>query len=93
VSDGVTEALDATGGDGPAKLAREVRRADDLAPRAVCERLLRAARHGSGPGGVEGWTDDRTVVVCGVGSRPVDAYAGAGLSSSSGTGQAGPLGR
>ncbi len=72
VSDGVTEALEATGGDGPGRLANEVRRAGDLAPGAVCTRLLRAARHGRGPRGVEGWTDDRTVVVFAVGPRPVE---------------------
>ncbi len=72
VSDGVTEALEATGGDGPGKLAREVHRASDLAPGVVCARLLRAARHGGGPRGVEDWADDRTVVVFGVGPRPVE---------------------
>lgn len=72
VSDGITEALDATGGDGPGKLAREVRHVNDLAPGAVCSRLLRAARQGGGPRGVEGWADDRTVVVFGVGPRPLE---------------------
>lgn len=72
VSDGVTEALEATGGDGPRKLAGEVQRSSDLAPSAVCARLLGAARHSGGPRGIDGWTDDRTVVVIGVGPRPAE---------------------
>lgn len=73
VSDGVTEALEATGHEGPAKLATEVERAGAQSPDAICARLLRAARHAGGPQGVEGWTDDRTVVVFSVGPRPADA--------------------
>jgi hypothetical protein len=91
VSDGVTEALDATGREGPGTLAREVSRADDLAPRAICERLLRSARHGSGPGGIEGWADDRAVVVFSVGPRVVDAHVAPAPASEVGAGlQTGP---
>jgi sigma-B regulation protein RsbU (phosphoserine phosphatase) len=76
VSDGVTEALDATGRDGPGKLAREVRRASDLEPVSICARLLQVARQAGGPRDVDGWADDRTVVVVGVGPRPIDALVG-----------------
>lgn len=79
VSDGVTEGLDATGAGGPAKLAAAVRRLGGSAPAAVCAGLLRAAGNGTGPPGIDGWTDDRTAVVIGVGARAVDAHAGSVL--------------
>jgi serine phosphatase RsbU (regulator of sigma subunit) len=66
VSDGITEALDASGDQGVEAVATQVERADRLTPDAVCERLLWAARRGPGPRGVDGWTDDRTAVVFGV---------------------------
>lgn len=71
VTDGITEALES----GPLTLddalgeARE-RYAATGAPREICESLLRAAAGGTGPAGVEGWQDDRTVFVFAVGSQP-----------------------
>lgn len=65
VSDGVTEALDATG-DGVDAIAAQIVRAEKPTPDLVCARLLLAASKGPGPGGVEGWMDDRTAVVFGV---------------------------
>jgi sigma-B regulation protein RsbU (phosphoserine phosphatase) len=66
VSDGITEALDATGDGVVEAIAAQVAQADRLTPEAVCSRLLHAAERGTGPDGVEGWTDDRTAVVFGV---------------------------
>ena len=66
VSDGITEALDASGEGVVAAIAAQITQAERLTPDAVCARLLTAAGNGSGPHGVDGWTDDRTAVVFGV---------------------------
>ncbi len=62
VSDGVTEALDASGQGAVDAIARQIEAGDRKTPEAVCARLLAAARQGSGPGGIDDWTDDRTAV-------------------------------
>jgi serine phosphatase RsbU (regulator of sigma subunit) len=66
VSDGITEALDASGDGVVEAIAAQVAQAERLTPEAVCRRLLSAARRGTGPAGVEGWTDDRTALAFGV---------------------------
>jgi phosphoserine phosphatase RsbU/P len=66
VSDGVTEALDASENGVVEAIAAQIEQADRRTPEAVCARLLAAARRGSGPRDVDGWTDDRTVVAFGV---------------------------
>jgi len=66
VSDGITEALDASGNGVVDAIAAQIERVERPTPAAVCARLLAAARSGSGPNGVDGWTDDRTAVVFGV---------------------------
>ena len=66
VSDGITEALDASGEAVIAAIVRQIEQAERPTPDAVCARLLAAAGNGSGPHGVDGWTDDRTAVVFGV---------------------------
>jgi serine phosphatase RsbU (regulator of sigma subunit) len=66
VSDGITEALDASGNGVVEAIAAQIKRAETPTPAAVCARLLAAARNGSGHSGVDGWMDDRTAVVFGV---------------------------
>jgi sigma-B regulation protein RsbU (phosphoserine phosphatase) len=66
VSDGITEALDASGDGVVEAIAAQVAQAERPTPEAVCSRLLYAARNGTGPGGIDGWTDDRTAVAFGV---------------------------
>ena len=66
VSDGITEALDATGDTGIDALAAIIAQTQRFTPEAVCERLLWTSRRGPGPPGVDGWADDRTAVVFGV---------------------------
>lgn len=62
VSDGVTDAIDASGADIPAQLGARIRQLRDDAPATVCAALLSAARQSAGPHGVANWDDDRTVV-------------------------------
>jgi serine phosphatase RsbU (regulator of sigma subunit) len=66
VSDGITEALDSGGLETVDAIVAEIDRTTPQTPDAVCARLLTAAARGSGPGGIDGWTDDRTAVVFGV---------------------------
>jgi sigma-B regulation protein RsbU (phosphoserine phosphatase) len=66
VSDGITEALDASGDAVVDAIAAQIERADKPTPGVVCAGLMAASRIGSGPRGVEGWTDDRTAVAFGV---------------------------
>jgi hypothetical protein len=66
VSDGVTEALDASGEDAVDIVARQIQMTEPFTPAAVCARQLSVAAHGSGPRGVDHWADDRTAVVFGV---------------------------
>jgi len=66
VSDGITEALDASGDAVIEAIAAQITQAERPTPDAVCGRLLAAAGRGFGPHGVDGWMDDRTAVVFGV---------------------------
>jgi sigma-B regulation protein RsbU (phosphoserine phosphatase) len=66
VSDGVTEALDAGGDQDVDAVVTEIERAERPTPDAVCTRLLFAASQGTGPSGVDDWTDDRTALAFGV---------------------------
>ena len=64
VTDGVTEALET----GPTTMEQALRHLhdDSLAGRSLrvmCDELLRATDGGGGPAGVDGWQDDRTVLV------------------------------
>ena len=71
VTDGVTEALE-TGSVTLAQALETVRDrvAGHGSPSAACDALLRAAGEGGGgPAGIEGWPDDRTVVVAVVDPR------------------------
>jgi len=68
VSDGITEALNASGNGVVDAIAAQIEQADGPTPDAVCARLLAAARSGSGPPGVDGWMDDRTALVFGIGN-------------------------
>jgi stage II sporulation SpoE-like protein len=65
VSDGVTDALDASGSGSVNAIAAVIAKEERPTPGLVCAQLLVAARRGSGPDGIEGWTDDRTAVVFG----------------------------
>ena len=66
VSDGITEALDASGDGAVAAIAAQIAKAERPTPELVCAQLLLAAGNGFGPGGVDGWMDDCTAVVFGV---------------------------
>jgi sigma-B regulation protein RsbU (phosphoserine phosphatase) len=66
VSDGITEALNASGDAAVDVIAAQIEQPGMRTPDAVCARLMSAARRGPGPQGVDGWADDRTAVVFGV---------------------------
>jgi phosphoserine phosphatase RsbU/P len=66
VSDGITEALDASGDAVVDVIVAQIEETGRPTPDAVGARLLAAARRGPGPQGIDGWTDDRTAVVFGV---------------------------
>jgi phosphoserine phosphatase RsbU/P len=66
VSDGITEALDASGDAAVEAIAAQIKQADRPTPDAVCRRLLAAGKTGPGPHGVDGWMDDCTAVAFGV---------------------------
>jgi serine phosphatase RsbU (regulator of sigma subunit) len=62
VSDGITDAIDATGGHIPAALRAELAGLPERTPALACKALLDIARRSPGPPGVTKWADDRTVV-------------------------------
>ncbi len=62
VSDGITEAIDASGDGIPAALRHVLEQLPDAMPEEACRALIDAARRSPGPPGVAKWTDDRTVV-------------------------------
>jgi serine phosphatase RsbU (regulator of sigma subunit) len=66
VSDGITEALNASGDEVVEAIAAQVAQMEERTPEAVCTRLLAAARTATGPSGVDDWMDDRTAVAFGV---------------------------
>jgi hypothetical protein len=77
VTNGVTESLesapnDLSAGEGEAQpfdlIEESVRRARQATAEQVCQKIMRLAATGTGPPGVEGWQDDRTVVVFRVGA-------------------------
>jgi serine phosphatase RsbU (regulator of sigma subunit) len=68
VSDGVTEAFDASGDEAVTAIATQIADAEQSTPEGVGARLLTAARQAPGPCGVEDWMDDRTAVVFGLAS-------------------------
>jgi sigma-B regulation protein RsbU (phosphoserine phosphatase) len=61
MTDGVTEAIEADGRV-EERLAWAVSHRRTKGPQAVCERVMRLAGKGRGPGGDGSWQDDRTVV-------------------------------
>jgi serine phosphatase RsbU (regulator of sigma subunit) len=62
VSDGITEAIDASGNEIPAALGAELRRLPEITPGRACRALLETASRSPGPAGLTTWADDRTVV-------------------------------
>jgi sigma-B regulation protein RsbU (phosphoserine phosphatase) len=62
VSDGITEAIDASGDGIPAALGAELLQLPERTPELACRALVETASRSSGPAGLIGWTDDRTVV-------------------------------
>jgi serine phosphatase RsbU (regulator of sigma subunit) len=70
VSDGVTEALDASGDGVVDVVSAQIALARKATPQGACASLLAAARNGPGPHGVDDWMDDRTAVAFGVVAGP-----------------------
>jgi hypothetical protein len=62
VSDGITDAIDASGDDIPTALCAELTDLRERTPELACRALLDTARRSPGPPGVPKWADDRTVV-------------------------------
>jgi serine phosphatase RsbU (regulator of sigma subunit) len=62
VSDGITDAIDASGDDIPMALRAELADLRERTPELACRALLATARRSPGPRGVAKWADDRTVV-------------------------------
>jgi serine phosphatase RsbU (regulator of sigma subunit) len=62
VSDGITDAIDASGDDIPTALRVELANLRERTPELACRALLDTARRSPGPSGVPTWADDRTVV-------------------------------
>lgn len=65
VTDGITEAFD-EGAQSWRVVTQDAARIDPVSADGICRRLMSWAQEGRGPDGVEGWTDDRTVVVLAV---------------------------
>jgi serine phosphatase RsbU (regulator of sigma subunit) len=70
VTDGVSEALDGLDRRWDAAIAGTIADKRAGGADAVCRAVLSLAESGRGPLGVEGWSDDRTVVVLSVGDTP-----------------------
>jgi sigma-B regulation protein RsbU (phosphoserine phosphatase) len=62
VSDGITDAIDASGDEIPTALRAELANLRERTPELACRALLDTARRSPGPSGVTKWADDRTVV-------------------------------
>ena len=62
VTDGVTESFDDHLQPWP-EAAQDAVRVRPVSAEAVCTRIMSRALTGHGPDGVDGWTDDRTVIV------------------------------
>jgi len=67
VTDGVTEAFDDSSRPWQNIILEAVR--NERSTGRVCNAIMSRARDGAGPNGVEGWTDDRTVVVIALNDR------------------------
>jgi sigma-B regulation protein RsbU (phosphoserine phosphatase) len=74
VSDGITDAIGATGPGIPGAIAAELVPRRRTTPEAACEALLQAARQPRGPyeGSAATWADDRTVVAFTFSPNPTD---------------------
>jgi serine phosphatase RsbU (regulator of sigma subunit) len=68
VTDGVTESFDDQLRPWPEE-AQEAARVRPVSAEAICTRIMSRALTGHGPDGVDGWTDDRTVIVLTVEDR------------------------
>jgi sigma-B regulation protein RsbU (phosphoserine phosphatase) len=73
VSDGITDAIDASGDGIPEALAAQLTTLPEMTPEGACEALLATARRSSGPHGVAKWADDRTVVASAFVQGPCDS--------------------
>ncbi len=62
VSDGITDAIDASGEGIPVALRAQLMNLSEKTPELACRTLLDTARRSPGPSGVAKWADDRTVV-------------------------------
>lgn len=69
VTDGVTESLE-NGSQPPSVVIAGIAGGQHASTRALCEAVMSASMRGSGPAGVEGWSDDRTVVAISVVESP-----------------------
>ena len=70
VTDGVTESLE-NGAEPPSATIATIARGRFQSTRAMTEAIMSTSMRGTGPAGVEGWSDDRTVVAFSVAERPV----------------------
>jgi sigma-B regulation protein RsbU (phosphoserine phosphatase) len=73
VSDGITDAIDASGDDIPMALRAELAKLRERTPELACRALLATARRSPGPRGVAKWADDRTVVAFAWSPGPSDS--------------------
>jgi len=62
VSDGITDAIDASGDDIPTALRAALANLRERTPELACRALVDTAHRSPGPAGVPNWADDRTVV-------------------------------
>ena len=69
VTDGVTESLE-NGPQPPSAIIARIAGGQFVSTQALCEAVMSASMHGTGPAGVEGWSDDRTVVAISVIDSP-----------------------
>ena len=76
VTDGVTESLE-SGVEPPSTTVAAIARGHFPSTRALCEAIMSSSMRGTGPIGVEGWSDDRTVVAFSVVEQPLGAPQGA----------------
>ena len=68
VTDGVTEALD-NSSEPSISMVAATARGRFPSVTAMCDAIMNRSMQGPGPAGVEGWSDDRTVVALSVGNR------------------------
>ncbi len=75
VSDGITDAIDATGDAITKAIAGELIAGVDMTPGLRCRTLIDTAGRSPGPPGMTGWADDRTVVAFAFNPRSPQAPA------------------